>query len=407
MTSTLATAPAHVPAHLIHDVDLYKIDGGDSDHLKAWSVIQSSTPDIYYSRHYGGFWILNRAAHITQVLQDATRFSSAQSTSIPSIRDTPPFPPLYIDPPLHRYFRKPLSLAFGGQNPKLLGAKARDIVIALIDKVRATGECEFMQDFALHIPVAIVLATFDLPFEDRARLIPYADAITHSSDPHERDRAIQGVFGYADEWVHRRRAAPGEDLISQLLDVQIEDRSITHAETTAMVALILLGGLDSVSHTMGAIMRSLAERPDLQARFAVDPALIPAALNELFRRHSVNAMARTVTENTVLGDVTMAKGDKVLCAAWLFGLDETRWPDPLTIDIDRKPEMMAFGTGVHTCVGMSLARLEIRTLLEEWFARIPAFTIKADKRPVTMTGQTLGTLSLPLSWEPPKSGDGT
>lgn len=400
MTTLLAPRPAHIPAEIVRDVDIYRIEGGDSDHLAAWSKLQQHTPDIYFSRHYGGFWVLNRAAHITEVLQDAARFSSAQSTSIPPIKDAPPFPPLYIDPPLHRYFRKPLSLAFGGQNPKILGAKAREIVIDLIDRVYAKGECEFMHDFALHIPVAIVLATFDLPFEDRTRLIPYADAITHSSDQRERDQAIQGVFGYADEWVHRRRAAPGEDLISQLLEVTIADRLITHEETTAMVALILLGGLDSVSHTMGAIMRSLAESPDLQARFAADPALIPASLNELLRRHSVNGMARTVTEDTVVGGVAMKKGDKVLCAAWLYGLDEAKWPDPLAIDIDRKPEMMAFGTGVHTCVGMSLARLEIKTLLEEWFARIPTFTIKCGERPVTMTGQTLGTLSLPLSWTP-------
>lgn len=404
MTSTLAPAPTHIPANMIHDVDIYGIEGGNSDHLKAWNVLQGSTPDIYYSRHYGGFWILNRAAHIAQVLQDAARFSSAQSTSIPPIKDTPPFPPLYIDPPLHRYFRKPLSLAFGGQNPKILGTKAREIVIELIEKVRAKGECEFMRDFALHIPVAIVLATFDLPFEDRERLIPYADTITHSSDQQERDQAIQGVFAYAEEWVARRRTSPGEDLISQLLEVMIEDRPITHEEATAMVSLILLGGLDSVSHTMGAIMRSLAERPDLQKRFATDPALIPAALNELLRRHSVNAMARTVTEDTMVGEVAMKKGDKILLAAWLYGLDDTKWTDPLTIDIDRKPEIMAFGTGIHTCVGMSLARLEIRTLLEEWFARIPAFTVKAGERPVTMTGQTLGTLFLPLSWAIPTGG---
>lgn len=95
----------------------------------------------------------------------------------------------------------------------------------------------------------------------------------------------------------------------------------------------------------------------------------------------------------------MKAGDKVLLAAWLYGLDQQKWSDPLAIDLLRKPEIMAFGTGVHTCVGMSLARLEIRTLLEEWFARIPRFSIKPGEHPITMTGQTLGTVYLPLCWD--------
>lgn len=399
MSLDRAIAPAHVSANLICDIDIYNIEGGTHDHLRAWSELQARTPDVIYSRYYGGFWILNRADHIREVLQDHERFSSTDSTSIPPIKDTPPFPPLYIDPPLHRYFRKPLTRALGGQNPKVLNAKAREIVVDLIEQVRKKGECEFMHDFALHLPVAIVLTILDLPFSDKSRLIPYADTITHSSDPAARDLAMQGVFAYADEWVHKRRAEPGADLISELLKVMIEDRPITRTETTAMVALLLLGGLDSVSHTMGAIMRSLAESPELQRELAANPDLIANALNELLRRHSVNAMARTLKVDAVVGGVQMKAGDKVLLAAWLYGLDQQKWSDPLAIDLLRKPEIMAFGTGVHTCVGMSLARLEIRTLLEEWFARIPRFSIKPGEHPITMTGQTLGTVYLPLCWD--------
>ena len=396
--ASLGATPAHVPDELVVDIDIYAIEGGERDHLRAWSVIQQRTPDIYFSRHYGGFWIFNRAEHIACVLQDPLLFSSAQSTSIPPIEGAPPFPPLYIDPPLHRYFRKPLSLAFGGQNPKLLGARAREIVVELIDRVVDAGECEFMHQFALHVPVALVLAIFDLPFEDRARLVPYADAITHSSDQAERDAAIGGIFAYADHWVRQREAAPGHDLISQLLTVTIEDRAITHDETTAMVALILLGGLDSVSHTMGAIMRTLAEDAVLQADLASAPERIQQMLNELIRRHSVNGMARTLTADTELGGVRLAAGDKVFAGAWLYGLDPRRFDDPLTVRAGRTADMMAFGTGVHTCVGMALAKLEIRVLLEEWLARIPSFRIKPGDAPVTTTGQTLGTVHLPLSW---------
>lgn len=398
MTADLITRPDHVPEELVIDVDPYEIEGGTVDHLLAWSAIQAKTPDLYYSRCYGGFWIVNRASLIGDMLFDFEHFSSTDSTSIPPITETPPFPPLYIDPPLHTYFRKPLQQALGGQNPKILAAKAREIITGLIDKVLPQGECEFMHDFALHVPVAIVLHTLDLPFEDRTRLIPYADTITHSSDAEERSKAMEGVFAYADEWVTRREQAPGDDLISKLAAIMVDDRPITHTETTAMVALLLLGGLDSVSHTMGAIMRFLAQSPEHQRELAARPEIIPTALNELLRRHSVNAMARTVTQDMDVEGVQLKKGDKVYLAGWLHGLDPQKWDDPLRVDFDRKPEIMTFGRGVHTCVGMSLARLELRTLLEEWFARIPSFSIKPGEKPVTMTGQTLGTVYLPLTW---------
>src|ERR1700693_2839306 len=117
------TIPAHIPAHLIIDVDPYNLDGGGSDPFKAWSRVQQRTPDVYFTPYFGGFWILNRASLISEVISDPERFSSEGGVTIASQPgdDVPPFPPLNIDPPHHAYFRKPLSIALGPQNLQKLG----------------------------------------------------------------------------------------------------------------------------------------------------------------------------------------------------------------------------------------------------------------------------------------------
>jgi len=400
MMSSVRAVPSHVPPHLVFDVDPYNIEGGTEDPFRAWKKVQDRTPDVYFSPHYGGFWILNRAALIAEVVSDPQRFSSKGGVTIPSMPDdVPPFPPLHYDPPEHAHFRKPLAMALGPQNLQKLGVRARGIVKELISTIQPKGECDFMHDFALHLPVAILMSIFEFPFTDSQRLLPFADTITHSSDPVARGKAMEALTSYADNWVRERRTHPGEDLVSKLTQIVVGDRPITHTETVSMVTVLLIGGMDSVSHSMGAIMRYLAENPAQRQKLVDQPSLIPDTIEELLRRHSAPATARVVTRDMTLANIQMHAGDKIFLCPWLYGMDPKAWDNPMEVDFERHPrEIMAFGKGIHRCVGANLARLEIRTLLEEWLRAIPDFSIKPGARPVTMTGQTLATVYLPLSW---------
>ena len=400
MATAASVVPAHVPATLVHDVDPFNLEGGGEDLFGAWGRVQRSTPDIYFSPYCGGFWVLNRARMIAEVVADHERFSSVGGVTIMAMPpDFTPFPPLMVDPPTHGYFRKPLSLALGPQSLQKLGVRAREIVTELIDRTYARGECEFMQEFALYVPVAILMSIFGLPFSDSERLIPLADKVNRSSDAAERGAAIAAIGAYAEEWINARRQDPGEDLASKFLRVMVGDRPISHEETVSMMTVLLIGGLDSVSHTMGAIMRFLAENPEHRRRLAEHPPLIAEAHDELLRRHSVAATARVVTRDMSFEGVEMKAGDRIFICPWLYGLDPEAWDDAMEVRMDRHPrEIMSFGKGVHRCVGANLARLEIRTLLEEWLKRIPEFHITPGRKPVTMLGQTMATVSLPLSW---------
>ena len=188
-------------------------------------------------------------------------------------------------------------------------------------------------------------------------------------------------------------------MVSKFLDIQVGDRPIRHDEVVSMTTVLLIGGLDSVSHTMGAIMRHLAENAELRRALAAEPARIPKALEELMRRFSVAATARVVTRDMCYEGVEMKKGDRIFICPWLYGMDDQAFDDPMQVQLDRNPrEIMSFGKGVHKCVGANLARLEIRAMLEEWLARMPDFHIAPGRKPETMLGQTMATVSLPLAW---------
>ena len=252
---------------------------------------------------------------------------------------------------------------------------------------------------ALHVPVGIIMKLLDLPFEDRARLFPLVDTLMHGKDMIERGQSVVGIMAYVDEWIVKRKQNPGNDFISHYLKSTIDGRPIMDHEVSAAVTVVIIGGLDSVSHSMCGMMRFLAEHPGHQQQIVDHPEIIPDALEELLRRHSVTSTTRILTKDVELGGVSMKKGERVILELCLHGLDEKQWPDPLQVDFSRKPKgIMNFGSGIHKCVGGNLARAELRALLEEWFRRIPRFTIKPGARVKTMTGQSQGMSYLPLVW---------
>ena len=399
MIETL-TLPSHVSPALVRDIDIYNLEGGETDAVAAWGKVQQESPDIFYAPAYGGYWVATRKALFDIALSDPVVFSSRCGPNIPPLPpEVPPFGPLMSDPPEHRFFRMPLNVALSPPRVRDLAVRAREVVIERLDSFYEKGECEFMHDMAMHVPVAIVMQIFDLPFSDRTRLIPLVDIITHSEDLAKRAEAIEGVMIYADEWVTRREQQPGNDAISALIANRIDDRPATHQEVVATLTVLLLGGLDSVSHTMGVIMRFLAENPGHQRQLAENPDLIPEALDELLRRHAISMTVRQLTQDYELGGVQMKAGDRILLPLPVTSLDDRVWDNPLEVDFARRPkDIMNFGKGIHKCVGLNLARAELTALLQEWFKRIPSFSIKPGDRPATTTGQILGVVHLPLSW---------
>lgn len=393
-----ATVPAHVPPDRVRDVDLYSLPGSDVDVHLAWKKVQDESPDVFYTPRYGGYWVVTRAALLEQIWPDHERFSS-RHIAIPRDPRAPRQLPIEADPPDHQFFRAPISMAASPKAVRVLQDRARVLAVELVEKLQPQGGCEFVKDFAAHLPMEIFLGIVDLPSKDREWLIAHAEVMTRSGDVEAKQKALQEIFGYLGSWVQQRRETPGDDLLSKIIQIRVGDRPIEMQEILSECALVLFGGLDTVAGTMSFIARFLATHPEHRRDLAANPSKIPAAVEELLRRHSIPTIARVLTQDVVLDGVTLKAGDCVQLTTVFHGLDERAWPNPLDVDFSRPiREHMAFGKGVHKCPGANLARSEIRVFLEEWLKRIPDFSIAPGAKPVTATGAVAGVLSLPLVW---------
>ncbi|MEJ0045304.1 MAG: cytochrome P450 [Rhodospirillales bacterium] len=261
----------------------------------------------FWPRH-GGYWVVNRAALLAEAFPDFERFSSDRAISIPAVPGTPAQLPIDADPPLHGFYRRPLNVAMSPRAVRTYAAEARALAIELIDALKPRGECEFVADFARHLPMTIFLRLVDLPLEDRERLIELADQMIRGGTQEAKYAALQGTYAYLEEWVKRRREHPGDDLLSRIVQMQVEGRTATHEEALGECALVLFGGLDTVAGTMSFVARFLATHPDHRQQLVEDPTLIPAAIEELLRRHSIPTLGRKVTRDMEFGRRSVEAG---------------------------------------------------------------------------------------------------
>lgn len=392
--------PAHVPPERVRDVDLYNLPGASEDVHLAWKRVQDDSPAVFYTPRYGGYWVIARAELLEQAWPDHERFSSDRAIGIPRIDNAPAQLPIEVDPPVHRFFRQPLNLALSPKAIQQLSDRARALSIQLIEEFKPRGECEFVGDFAAHVPMEVFLSIVGLPSSDRVWLIRRAEIMTRGGSVEAKSKALEEIFGYLGQWLADRAKHPGDDLISRILQVRVGDRPISHQEALSECALVLFGGLDTVAGTMAFFARYLATHAEHRRELAQHPERIPAAIEELLRRFSIPTVGRKLAQDVTLDGVTMKAGDYIQLTTCFHGLDERRWSQPLTVDFDRPgtSDHLAFGRGVHRCPGANLARSELRVFLEEWLPRIPEFAIKPGDQAITATGSVAGVLRLPLVW---------
>ncbi|WP_022981611.1 cytochrome P450 [Ideonella sp. B508-1] len=394
----LAERPQHVAPDRVVDFDYLAPEGHDDDVHRAWSALhRPGLADILWTPHYGGHWIATRADDIDLMQQDHTRFSMS-SVTIPRQAQTFRVVPLEMDPPEHTPFRALLSPKFGPRPVHDLEGSVRELAIELIDKVIARGECDFVDAFAKRLPIVVFLRLVNLPLEDRDLLLEMTEASVRGN-AERRNWAAQQLQQYIGKWIVARRQHPESDLISAMVNARVAGREYTPEETFGMMINVIFGGLDTVAASMGFAARYLAQTPALRRTLAADPTLIPGAIEEFLRRFGVPNTARVITHDFEYKGVSFKAGEQIILSKTLHGLDERRYPEPLTVDLGRPSSRhAAFGDGPHRCPGAGLARMELRVFLEEWLRRIPEFEITPGKRAVTSSGQVNGILALPLSW---------
>jgi len=396
---SLATRPDHIPDALVYDFDFNKPTGHEDDVHLAWAQLHKpEVPDVFWTPRYGGHWVATRADDIDYMQANHEEFSMAHVT-IPVSEEVPPLYPLEIDPPEHAKYRILLAPRFGPQQAKTMVEDVTNITNRLIDSFIDQRECEFVSQFSKQLPIEVFLKLVDLPMDDREELLSYAEMSVRPPSPEDRIKAAHLLMAYVTKWIKIRRENPGDDLFSLIVNAKVDGRPYNDQETYGMLNNVLFGGLDTVASMMGFTARFLAENPEHRRQLINNPELMQGAIEEFLRRFGIPQTSRVITQDMEYKGVALKKNEMILLSKTLHGLDERRYGKPLEVDFTRgAKDHAAFGAGPHRCVGMHLARQELRIFMECWLRRIPDFEIKPGKKPITGSGSTNGVIYLPLVW---------
>jgi cytochrome P450 len=240
----------------------------------------------------------------------------------------------------------------------------------------------------------------ELPYSDREYLMSLAEVVQFSEDNAARQQSFGKIFEYLGVKLTERAETPGIDLLSKIATAEIDGKPIPHDEQCGCATVILLGGLDTVTSSLGFITHFLATHPEHRKQIIDDPAVIPNAAEEFLRRFGVATTTRIIEHDLVYKNIHFKKGDQIHLMANSHGLDERCYDDPLTVNFNRKVSLHStFGNGPHRCPGSFLARTEIKVFLQEWLRRIPEFRLKSGAKPSIRSGMICSFHYLPLTWE--------
>ncbi len=354
--------------------------------------------------------VLSRRAEVDEALRRPEVFSSNMAAvELGNIR---PLIPLQIDPPDHRKYRRILDPLFAPKQMAQLEAPVSALVNDLIDGFVEQGEVDFATAFSIPYPSQVFLTLLGLPLDQLPMFLAMKDGIIrpdrvtgtawNSEEMFEHQRATAAsIYAYFDEVLDARHAERQDDILSRFLDVEVEGERLTREEILDICFLFLIAGLDTVTATLDCMFAYLAQHPEQRQRIVDDPATIPSAVEELLRWETpVMAVVRVALADAELGGCPVHQGDQVIVLLGAGNTDGAEFEAPHEVRFDRDVNRhLAFGGGVHRCLGSHLARQELRIALREWHRRIPSYALAPDAQ-LTYTAGIRSIEHLDLVFEP-------
>jgi cytochrome P450 len=394
-------APAHVRADLVWDHDFNAFLAEGRDPFRSASRLHDGPPMVWASRidpRRGG-WVPTRHALIREVLIDSDRFSSQSGEFMSLVGEDWGLIPLELDPPEHHLYRKALEPFFSPSAVNALDGRVRAICDQLIAGFADREACEFISEFASLFPHYVFLDMMGMPRARLPQFLAWERGMLHPKSLDEQAASMRSILDYLTAFIAEQRPDPQTPLMKSILGARYEDRPLTEDELLSICFVMYIGGLDTVYSTLGWILWHLAQDRPLQERLRANPQDLTNAVEELLRAYSITGSQRRVTRDLEFHGVPMKQGDRVLISLTLAGRDPEVYADPHTVDIDRPVRHIAFGTGPHTCLGLRLAKREIRIVLETFLARFRDIRLGEGADYAFHTGVVIGLDRLPLAWD--------
>jgi len=382
----------------LSDIDLLDRDAFTSGVPHDWfTLLRREAPVYHHPEPDGpGFWVLTKYADIVAVGRDAETFSSHQARGgVVGLEERPGAGEfegggnlmLTMDPPEHTRYRKLVNRGFTPRQMRMLEPHVRELSARIIDDVIERGECDFVVDVAAELPLQVIAEMLGVPPEDRHKLFEWSNRMIGSEDPEylvseaETQNAQVEMYMYANALAEDRRANPRDDIVTTLLNSEVDGDRLSETDFNLFFLLIAVAGNETTRNSIAHGVRALCENPDQYKLLVEDPALATPATEEIVRWATpVMYFRRNVTRDTEIRGHEIAAGEKVAIYYISGNRDEEVFDGPFTFDIRRDPnEHIGFGGGgPHHCLGANLARMEIRLLLEEMARRMPTIELTAE-----------------------------
>jgi cytochrome P450 len=394
--------PGHVPPELVWDQRLDDFTRELDDPYIAASRLHEG-PGVIWATD-AGFdkpgWVLTRHALIQEAFIDSEHFSSARTSHI---NDTMGggwrLIPLEVDPPEHQGYRRILNGYFTPGAVNRLESPVREICDSLISEFEDRGACEFISQFATPFPSYFFLAMMGMSKAMLPQILEWQEGLMRGIDVAARMNAARAISRFLQGFIEEQKTDPQTDLMKGIISGRIEERPLFDIELLGICYLLYIGGLDTIYSTLGWIMRHLARDQTLQERLRAAPDDIPRAVDDFTRAFGVTTPRRTIAKDFEFHGVAMRKGDSALLPTYLASRDPQAYENPHVIGPDRRARNLAFAAGAHTCLGIHLAKRQLRIVIEAFLSRFKSIRIREGETYQYHTGSVFGVDRLPLEWD--------
>ncbi|WP_433174870.1 cytochrome P450 [Actinoallomurus sp. CA-150999] len=368
---SLALLRRESPVHRVDDVPAYN---------PFWAITKHADV-LEIERNHQLFLNAPRPVLATAEFDELNRQREEQGVALRTL--------IHMDDPDHRVIRAIGADWFRPRAMRALEPRVKELAKRYVDRmVERGGECDFVQDIAVHFPLYVILSLLGLPESDFDRMLKLTQELFGGDDtefqrgttPEEKLQVLLEFFAYFQELTQARRIDPTDDLASAIANARIDGEPLNDFDTASYYVIIATAGHDTTSSTISGGLHALIQNPGELARLRDKPELMPLAVDEMIRWVTpVKEFMRTATKDYELRGVTIREGDSVLLSYPSANRDEEVFADPFRFDVGRDPNKhLAFGFGVHYCLGAALARIEVRAFYEELLPRLRSIELAGE-----------------------------
>lgn len=349
--------------------------------LLEWGQTLRSDHPIAWSESHGGVWIVSRHADIQEIARQPDIFVSGKGITIPPLQSPVPVVPAESDEPEHSHYRAALWQFLKPRAVKSYSERIREIIVEALENLLVRGEGDAITGFAAKIPTRAMATVFGFSDEDAYRFDHDFGEVVESASSDDVQRqaaAVSNFFAFLKEKLEEGRAGKaGDNVVAAILEYEKDGYRFNEDEILGLLWSTAGGAVDTTKHSIGHAIYNLGIRPELRKQLIDNPRLITIAVEENLRMDAPAYMtARHLVKDAVVGDVQMRAGDRVMLVYGFGNRDARAFECPEEFRLDRKANNhLSFGHGIHTCVGMHLARIEIKIAIEEILARMPEFEL--------------------------------